>query len=387
MRGLALEGGGARGAFHVGVMKAMKEYGCYFDGVVGTSIGAYNAAMWVQGDFETLYGLWMTMQPADLFNVENDYMSELTNRHLSKEAIRYFTEQMRAIIKNKGIDVSKIKSFIEETVDENKIRDSKIDFGLVTVIVPYFKPVKLYKDLIPEGQVTDYIMASANYPGFKSEPIESQHYIDGGLHENCPISLLIERNYDEIVTVRTSQRPIKYKGKDSHFKMIDILPSDDLGGTLIFDNELIRRNIKMGYYDALRVIKGLEGRKYYIETTEESLFFDALCKVSKTEVNYLAKAYKLNGQDYKRVFFEGIIPRLAKQLKASKDASYQEIILLLLEEAAKTYGLERWRIYTLNQFIQAIEAKKEVHILFGDEVVRQFAAIMCQKLKGCFNQL
>ena len=42
MRGLVLEGGGAKGSFHIGVLKALFESGYTFDGVAGTSIGAIN---------------------------------------------------------------------------------------------------------------------------------------------------------------------------------------------------------------------------------------------------------------------------------------------------------------------------------------------------------
>ena len=40
MRGLVLEGGGARGCYQIGAYKALVEMGIDFDYVVGTSIGA-----------------------------------------------------------------------------------------------------------------------------------------------------------------------------------------------------------------------------------------------------------------------------------------------------------------------------------------------------------
>ncbi len=45
MRGLVLEGGGAKGCYQIGAYKALVEMGITFDYVVGTSIGAINAAM------------------------------------------------------------------------------------------------------------------------------------------------------------------------------------------------------------------------------------------------------------------------------------------------------------------------------------------------------
>ena len=61
MRGLALEGGGAKGAYHIGVMKALTEKSYVFDGFVGTSIGAINAAMLAQSDFDAALDLWMSI--------------------------------------------------------------------------------------------------------------------------------------------------------------------------------------------------------------------------------------------------------------------------------------------------------------------------------------
>ena len=52
MLGLVLEGGGAKGSYHAGAIKALHESGYSFDGVMGTSIGAINGAIVAQGDTE-----------------------------------------------------------------------------------------------------------------------------------------------------------------------------------------------------------------------------------------------------------------------------------------------------------------------------------------------
>lgn len=58
MYGIALEGGGTKGAYHMGAVKAILECGFDIGAVVGTSIGAFNAAVIAQGDFEKLYKRW-----------------------------------------------------------------------------------------------------------------------------------------------------------------------------------------------------------------------------------------------------------------------------------------------------------------------------------------
>ena len=63
--GLVLEGGGAKGAFHCGAIKALYDNGYAFDGAVGTSIGAINAALVVQdGCYESLMEPWTHIAPS-----------------------------------------------------------------------------------------------------------------------------------------------------------------------------------------------------------------------------------------------------------------------------------------------------------------------------------
>jgi len=57
MYGVVLEGGGARGAYQIGVYKALIEEGIEVGGIAGTSVGALNGAVLVQGDFEKAYEL------------------------------------------------------------------------------------------------------------------------------------------------------------------------------------------------------------------------------------------------------------------------------------------------------------------------------------------
>ena len=56
--GLVLEGGGVKGAYQVGVLLAIRELGVEFDGVTGTSIGAINGALYLEGGYDKLLDVW-----------------------------------------------------------------------------------------------------------------------------------------------------------------------------------------------------------------------------------------------------------------------------------------------------------------------------------------
>ncbi len=68
--GLVLAGGGTKGAYEVGVWKALKELNINITAIAGTSIGALNAALILQDDFENFFHMWKQKQsdekiPAD----------------------------------------------------------------------------------------------------------------------------------------------------------------------------------------------------------------------------------------------------------------------------------------------------------------------------------
>lgn len=79
MIGLALEGGGTRGAFHMGVIKAFLDEGYEIGGVTGTSVGALNAAILVQGSFEEGCRIWENLNPSDIFDMDEEDYRKLIN--------------------------------------------------------------------------------------------------------------------------------------------------------------------------------------------------------------------------------------------------------------------------------------------------------------------
>lgn len=355
MLGLALEGGGAKGAFHIGAVRALLENGYEFDGVVGTSIGAFNGALISQGDFEKAYDLWINMEPSMLFDIEDECMRNIVHNGLTKETIKYISSRTINLIENRGIDTSKMRRVLYENVDEYKLRTSNIDFGMVTVSIPDFNPVEVYKEDIPAGKIRDYIMASANFPGFKLYPIDGKYYIDGGIYDNCPVNLLIRKGYKDIIAVRTSKNDRFSNIINKDVRIRSIIASEDLGNALIFDNDLIRRNITLGYFDAIRMIKNLKGRKYYIEPFEEVFFFDILNNIPENVILQIGETLKVSQMDSKRMLFEKIIPTIADLLKLPNTATYEEIFIGLLEVIAEKKSVEKFNIYSINEFIDAIE--------------------------------
>lgn len=171
---LVLEGGGAKGAYQIGAVKALLENGFEFDTITGTSIGAINAAYLAQGKFKEIYQLWKTLSFADLFDLEREQMEQLMNLNFDLDQIKYLSKKLGQFIKEKGMDTTKIRKIMESTLDEKELRRSDIQFGLVTVCLSDMKPQELFLNEIPEGKLIDYLMATSNLPVFQRAKIDEK---------------------------------------------------------------------------------------------------------------------------------------------------------------------------------------------------------------------
>ncbi len=356
MVGLALEGGGAKGAFHMGAVKALIEEGYCIEGIAGTSIGALNGAIIAQGDFKAGYHMWEAMDNSLLFEMEDMPLKKILNQKIDRAALVHFTTKIKNVIENKGLDTSKIRALLDSMINERKLRESSVDFGLVTVSLSDFKPLELYKEDIPQGKIIDYLMASANYPLFKIEPIDGKFFIDGGFYDNCPINLLIRKGYREIIAIRTFAIGIVRKVEDDSVKVLNIVPSDDLGSVLNFDHELIQHNLKLGYFDAMRAIRHLKGKKYCIQPVNDDLILKGLLSIPDELIESIGKKMELSPMDPKRMLFEKIIPRLSRMLGIPPEMSYQDAIIGILEYIAEERGLDRFKIRSLSEFLEEIKS-------------------------------
>ncbi|MFZ3101057.1 MAG: patatin-like phospholipase family protein [Desulfitobacteriaceae bacterium] len=356
MLGLALEGGGAKGAFHMGAVKAYFDEGYHFDGVTGTSIGALNGAIIAQGDFEIGYQWWQGMDIAFLLDIDKIQIQNFLNRKIDKDVLVYLFSKLKDIVENRGLDTKKIRETLDNIVVEEKLRASKIDFGLVTVSVSDLKPLELYKEDIPLGKLVDYLMASANFPAFKIEPIEGKFYIDGGFYDNCPINLLIRKGYKEVIAIRTLGMGLTRKLEDAEVKVTNIIPSEDLGRILNFDQNLIQINLKMGYFDAMRIIKGLKGRRYYIEPIDNDLIFNSLLSMPEDVIYEMGRIMHLPEMEPKRLLFEQVFPTLSRILGFSTTSTYQDILLGVLEYMAEEKGINKYKIWSLLSFWEVIKS-------------------------------
>ncbi|MCF8008625.1 MAG: patatin-like phospholipase family protein [Halanaerobiales bacterium] len=360
--GLILEGGGAKGSYQIGAVKALKEREIEIAGVAGTSIGALNGALIIQDDIDKAYDLWYNINPEKVFNIKQEDLDKIKSFSFDKKDLSYFWSQFKSLFENKGLEISLIEDIIDQNVDEKKIRESKKDFGIVTISLSDLEPIKIYIEEMPEGELKDYLMASANLPTFKQKKRKEKYYLDGGFYDNLPIDMLVDKGYKNIIAIRTHglgiTREIKNK-KELNISYIE--PSVDLGNILDFNTKLARRNLKLGYLDAQKAFeKDIIGDKYYVKIEEnEDYFINYLLSIPDRSIKKIAEFIGYEEMDSKRALFEVIIPRLASLLNIDNNVSYTKIIVKVLEVIAEKVNLDFLKIYTFDQFVKSISDKYE----------------------------
>ncbi|MDR1069401.1 MAG: patatin-like phospholipase family protein [Gracilibacteraceae bacterium] len=352
---LALEGGGARGAYHLGAYKALRELGLEFECVAGTSIGAINGAAIAQGDWEILYDLWWNITPSQILDIEDDRFSELRQLRFSPENTAYFMQKAGEILMGAGIDTSALRKIIHQFIDEEKLRRSPTGFGLVTFSLSDMKALELFVEDIPAGQLVDYLLASARLPGFRPEKLDGKYFLDGGFYDNLPIRLLESKGYRDIVAIRT-KAPGRVRGASGESQVKTILSPENTGMLLDFDQDAARYCMRLGYFDAWRAYRPIGGSRYYINLPPDADVWalDFFLRVPEDAVIAAGKQLGAPDMPWRRLLLEKLLPRAAALLELPKAADHCDLLLAMLEVMASDFGLERFRFYTAEEFMTAL---------------------------------
>lgn len=260
--GLVLAGGGAKGAYQIGAWKALKEMGITFNAIAGTSIGSINGALIAADDYESAHQLWLNISIDKGLRI-NEELPDPENLFSKKNWGTLFRE----VIKNGGLDASPAAEFVSQYVDEAKVRENSIPFFVVTVqMTQGVTPREISIDEIPEGMLTDYLMASSNIPLAVGIGPEGEKYLDGGVYDNIPIMTLKKRGYNKIIILDISNlKGVGHTMNTINSQVIHIKPynTDMLGGFMDLDAEAVEKRIQLGYFDAKKAFSHLLGNIYY----------------------------------------------------------------------------------------------------------------------------
>ena len=360
-RALCLQGGGAKGAFQAGALKALTEHGYRFNCAVGASVGSLNAAMLCLGKVDELYRIWQELDFSDVLPIERNQEGKLSLRSVASAAI--------GAIRSSGVDTSRIRSILEKCVDEDAVRASSVRFGLVTVKEEGKNHTlcKLFIEDIPKGQLIDYMMASAALPFFKKVEIDGVRYLDGGMMDNLPIEMLATTGYRNITAIRLGG-DIRY-ATSKPIKVEYIDPSESAGHTINFSNAAITRSLQLGYYDTLRHLEGLFGKKYYIAPFKMRTIRRCL-KGKKQLLADLLSLYGAHVGHSLRLRVAVLTYLLSGFLGVKGEAA--GVWTALAELIATESGTDRWQVYRVEDLLaKAAQVSEESKDNKREEGVRE----------------
>lgn len=366
MYGLVLEGGGAKGAYQVGAIKALVEMGYEFSAIAGTSIGAINGAFVASGQLDLIYSIWDEGEINRVINTDKEILQKILDFDFRGENISRIFDYIIKIINNGGLDISPLRQLLNDNIDEEALRKGPIDFGLVTVSFSDFQPLEVFIDEIPEGKLIDYLIASASLPIFKLKKIDGKSYLDGGFYNNIPITLMTRKNIKDIIVIETEGMGRKRKVKEDDLNIIRIVPSRKIARTIEVDPAIMKRNVKLGYLDAKRVVKGLKSKKYCIENNLEELdFLKQIKNLDDKKLERIFELFNFNGYINYKNLLEIIFPIISKILTLGEEASYTDFFIKLNEEVADALGVDKLKAYTFEELNS--EAKEKID--FDEKII------------------
>ncbi len=349
---IALEGGGAKGAYEIGAWIALKEDGFKYNAISGTSVGALNGAFMVMDDLDRAVEAWRNIKLTQVIELDSDEETDFKKLLNGKaeisdidELLGYFLE----IIKNRGLNVEPLRQWIKDIVDGEKIQNSPVEFYVSTVSLSDLKTLEVKINDLPTEKICDMLLASAYHPTFRHEKLGGKLYTDGGMRDSLPLHALVSRGYKDIIAIR-----IPGHGKERRFKMPDdvkltvIDTGFDLGGVLNFDSKQAKWDMTVGYYDTKRVLYGLCGRHYCIERTmNETSALNAL----------ISRLYHENADLTLREFCEKELPKIGKKLDAEK-SDYYEILIALMEREAELLQINPFKFYKDTELLDVIHSEE-----------------------------
>lgn len=275
--GLVLAGGGGKGAYELGVWKALDELKLtkYITVFSGTSIGAFNSVLFAMNDMKKADELWEEVTMDKLVPVSK---SELIKRgiglyiggknlQLAKKFLNYKLEH-GAIANDGAIEV------VEKYLDFNKIKENnKICYAACTKLSDFSAKYFKINDF-DEETGKKIVLASASLPLiYDCTEVLGEKYIDGGIADNIPIQPVYGENCNIIIVVLLSKEAQVDRTLYPNSKLIVISPENldenTITGILNLNTDAKRMRIIEGYNDTINKLEPIKELFEYISKEEK----------------------------------------------------------------------------------------------------------------------
>ncbi len=242
--GLCLCGGGAKGAYQAGVIKALNDKGIKFNAISGTSIGSVNGYFIFTNNVEKLEEMWTDIDTHTEHNIKI-VDNTVDNSNL--------IDLLSNINDN---NPQKIDFYVNYINIENNIPKEKIVNILNLSKEESLDSIK-YSSLLPfNSQVT--MGLNEQFMKDLSEGLYNGYNLDGGLVNNTLLKPLLNQDLDKIIVISTKHDytlPNDVKDICTEDNIVIVRPKTKFAknDTLRFEKEFC----KLLYYEGYEIGKNL----------------------------------------------------------------------------------------------------------------------------------
>lgn len=211
-----LQGGGALGAYQVGICEALLEQNCDPDWIIGTSIGGINGAI-IAGNkpadrIPQMKKFWskIAMSVPDYYpemmtdqmrGAQNMYMSQWAamfgvNGFFTPRLVNPWLETNTTPDKLSYYDTSELHKTLEEVIDFEILNAKEVRLTVSAICLETGNVTRF--DNTRDKFTAKHIMATAALPpGLPAIKIDDKFYWDGGLNSNTPFEVLMEEKIEQ----------------------------------------------------------------------------------------------------------------------------------------------------------------------------------------------
>jgi len=231
--GIVLAGGFAKGAYQVGILKAIKEFFSYdqIACVSASSIGALNTYAYLLDKVDVAEKMWRSLDFKGTRSFASRYMHS-----------------------------SYIANTIDELVGESGIPKSCMYiacFNFTKVKLNYINLRDVYKD-----DIRSYLRASVTMPMIsRAVNISGMKYVDGGLVDNIPVRPIMKHPIDYAIVIHFDNDNYIFENPyfDSRLIKINFMDQKIIKNSLAFDKDSISYMLRTGYDESMSLLNIIFG--------------------------------------------------------------------------------------------------------------------------------
>ena len=272
--GLVFSGGGAKGAYQVGVIRVLEEFGLLdkVQCVAGSSIGGINGALFLQYTPDEIESFWLSCPWSSVFSVSKENMKRMSQiidsvntRQLSPV---FGMMNLAGVANNVGLPLKRqgfekaFRYYLNPTIIQNSEIDLYVSCGISKSRERrYFH----LNDLDEKGMKKALLATTAVPMLYQPVEINGAYYVDPMKYERAPLRPLLETDCETIIVIYLDPRSRLNQPMINGKRIIEIFPSKELGngvyGSFDFRPSVLKYYMELGSEDAYRILYQILSKK------------------------------------------------------------------------------------------------------------------------------